>query len=178
MLKILSTIVLIVAVLAGGTFAYASTRPDTFQVQRSAAIKAPPEKIFAIINDFHNWAAWSPWQKLDPAMKTTYSGAASGTGAVSSWDGNSQVGAGRTEIVQSIAPSRVVMKLDMERPFATSNIVEYTLASKGDATNVTWAMRGPQPLLAKVVGLFVDCDKMVGESFEEGLANLKTLAEK
>jgi cellulose synthase/poly-beta-1,6-N-acetylglucosamine synthase-like glycosyltransferase len=111
-------------------------------------------------------------------MKTTVSGAPSGKGAVSTWDGNSKVGAGRTEITESVAPSRITMKLDMARPFEAHNIVEYTLESKGDSTSVTWAMHGAQPILAKVVGVFIDCDKMVGKDFETGLASLKTLTEK
>jgi len=177
MLKTLIVIAVLVAVLGGGVVAYAATRPDTFRIQRSAIITAPPEKVFAIINDFQKWPSWSPWQTLDPDMKTTTSGPATGKGAVSSWDGNSKVGAGRTEITESIAPSRITMKLDMARPFEAHNIVEYTLEPKGDTTSVTWAMHGAQPILAKVVSLFMDCDKMVGKDFEQGLANLRALSE-
>jgi uncharacterized protein YndB with AHSA1/START domain len=178
MLKTLIIIAVLLAVLGGGVFAYAATRPDAFHVQRSTLIKAPPEKIFGIINDFNHWPSWSPWQHLDPAMKTSVSGAPSGKGAVSSWDGNSKVGAGRTEITESVSPSRIAMKLDMARPFEAHNIVEYTLEPKGDSTSVTWAMKGETPLLGKVVGLFIDCDKMVGKDFETGLANLKALTER
>lgn len=178
MLKTLIIIAVFVAVLGGGVVAYASTRPDAFHVQRSIIIKAPPEKIFAVINDFQNWPSWSPWQHLDPAMKTSVSDAPSGKGAVSTWDGNSKVGAGRTEITESVAPSRIAMKLDMARPFEAHNIVEYTLEPKGNSTSVTWAMKGETPLLGKVVGLFIDCDQMVGKDFETGLANLRALTEK
>src|SRR5581483_1922800 len=178
MLRALTIIVVFVVALGAGLFAFAATRPDDFLIQRSAAIKAPPEKIFAIINDFSNWPSWSPWQHLDPAMKVTNSGPASGKGAVSQWDGNSKVGAGRTEITLSDPPSRITMALDMSRPVEAHNIVEYALQYKGDTTTVTWTMRGARPLLAKAVGLFIDCDAMVGKDFEAGLANLKALAEK
>lgn len=176
---IIAVAVAVAAVMLGtGVFAIAATRPDAFRVERSATIKAPPDKIFAVINDFANWPSWSPWQKLDPAMKVTNSGPASGKGAVSAWEGNSKVGSGRTEIVESVAPTRIAMKLDMLSPMEAHNIVEYTLEPKGDSTTVTWAMHGRQPLLAKVMGLFIDCEKMVGRDFEEGLANLKALTER
>jgi uncharacterized protein YndB with AHSA1/START domain len=178
MLRVITRIIVVVIVLGAGVVAYAATRPDTFRVERSAAINAPAEKIFALINDHRNFPAWSPWQKLDPAMKVTLSGPPSGKGAVSHWDGNSKVGAGRTEIVESVPLSKVSMRLDMTRPMEASNLVDYTLKPNGSSTLVTWAMHGPQPLLAKVVGVFMDCEKMVGKDFEEGLANLKALAER
>jgi uncharacterized protein YndB with AHSA1/START domain len=178
MLKTLIAIAALVAVLGGGVVAYAAARPDTFRIQRSALINAPPEKVFGIINDFQQWPSWSPWQKLDPSMKTTVSGPATGKGAVSTWDGNSKVGAGRTEITETVAPSKITMKLDMARPFEAHNIVEYTLEPKGAATSVTWAMHGAQPLLGKVMSVFIDCEKMVGKDFEEGLANLRALSER
>ena len=174
----LKKIALLFVIAIAAVLGLAVTKPDTFRVERSASIKAPPEKIFAIVNDFHNWPSWSPWAKLDPAMKTTYSGPASGKGAVSTWDGNSEVGSGRIEITDSSPPSKVAMKLDMIKPMAAQNIVEYTLTPKDGATNVAWAMHGQQPFLGKVMSVFIDCDKMVGKSFEEGLANLKALAEK
>jgi uncharacterized protein YndB with AHSA1/START domain len=178
MLKIVTGIVAAFAILCGGVVAVAATRPDTFRIERSAAIKAPPEKIYAIIHDLRHWPSWSPWQKLDPGMKVTNSGPVAGKGAVSEWSGNSKVGSGRTEITEAIPPSRIIMKLDMLSPLEAHNIVEYKLEPNGEVTTVTWAMHGTQPLLGKVVGLFIDCDKMVGQSFEEGLANLKALVER
>ena len=169
---------LVIVTLIAALLAYASTKPDTFHVQRSASITAPAEKIFSIIDNFSQWPAWSPWEKIDPAMKKTLSGAANGTGAISEWDGNSEVGTGRIEITESSPASRITMKLDMLKPFEAHNIVEFTLASNGGATNVTWAMHGHSPYVAKVMSLFMDCDKMVGKQFEEGLENLKTIAEK
>lgn len=174
----LKRISIVVAVCVISLLAYAATKPDTFHVQRSASINAPPEKVFSIIDNFSQWPSWSPWEKIDPAMKKTLSGTANGKGAVSEWDGNSEVGTGRIEITESTPSSKITMKLDMLKPFEAHNIVEFTLASNGGATNVTWAMHGPSPYVAKVMSLFMDCDKMVGKQFEEGLANLKTIAEK
>lgn len=169
----LAAVVLVAAVLL-----FAATRPDSFRVQRSTSIKASPEKVFPLIADFHAWGAWSPWEKLDPAMKRTHSGAPSGKGAAYAWDGNNDVGAGRMEIAEVVPPSRITIKLDFSRPMEGHNTAEFTLVPKGDASEVTWAMFGPSPYLLKLIGLFLDMDKMIGKDFEAGLANLKALAEK
>jgi len=166
-----------IAVLLAAVLLYAATKPDIFRVQRAASIKAPPEKIAALLGDFHGWEAWSPWEKMDPAMKRRYSGAAKGKGAVYAWEGNGSVGQGRMEITDAAA-SRVAMDLDFVKPFEAHNKVVFTLAPKGDSTEVTWAMQGPVPYMAKVVHVFLDMDSMVGKQFETGLANLKTLTEK
>ena len=171
------TIVIAVLAVVAALLIYAATKPDTFALERSASIKAPPEKIFALINDFHNWTAWSPWEKLDPALKRTYSGPAAGKGAVYEWEGNNKVGKGRMEIQDSVAPSTVSIDLHFLKPFEARNVAEFTLASQGDATNVTWKMHGPSPYLSKVMTLFFSMDKMVGKDFETGLANLKAAAE-
>jgi len=174
MIKIIA---LVVVVLVAALLIFAATKPDTFRVQREASIKAPPEKIFAQINDLHRWGSWSPWEKLDPAMKRTHSGATQGKGAVYEWDGNHNVGKGRMEITDTSPPSKVVIKLDFVKPFEAHNIAEFTLEVNGDFTNVTWAMHGPNPYLAKVVHTIFSMDRMVGKQFETGLANLKTIAE-
>jgi uncharacterized protein YndB with AHSA1/START domain len=171
-------IAIVVAVLVAALLVFAATKPDTFRVQRAASIKAPPEKVFALLNDFQRWEAWSPWEKKDPTMKRTFSVVTSGKGAQYAWEGNKEVGQGRMEIAESIPPSKVAIKLDFVRPFEAHNTVEFTLDPKGDATNVTWAMQGDTPYLAKIIHVFIDMDKMVGKDFEAGLANLKTLAEK
>lgn len=171
-------IALAVVVLVAAVLLFAATRPDSFRVQRSTSIKAPAEKIFPLIADFHAWGAWSPWEKLDPTMKRTHSGAPSGKGAVYAWDGNNAVGAGRMEIAEVSAPSRLSIKLDFSRPMEGHNTAEFTLVPKGDGSEVTWAMFGPNPYLSKLIGLFLDMDKMIGKDFEAGLANLKALAEK
>jgi hypothetical protein len=174
----LKTTAIIVIVLVAALLVFAATKPDTFRVQRAASIKAPPEKIFALINDLRGWGAWSPYEKKDPAMKRTYSGAASGPGAVYAWDGNKEIGKGSIEIAETLPPSRITMKLDFIKPFETHNIVAFTLEPKGEFTNVTWAMNGPSPYLTKVMSVFINMDRMIGTDFETGLANLKAVAEK
>jgi len=178
MLKVLGIVAVVVLVAVAGILAYAATKPDDFRVQRSASIKAPPDKIYAQIVDLHGWAAWSPYEKKDPAMKRTFSGAASGKGAVYEWDGDKNVGAGRMEIVEAAAPSKVGIKLDFLKPFEGHNTAEFTMVPSGDGTNVTWAMYGPSPYIAKVMGTFFNMDRMIGDDFAAGLANLKTIAEK
>jgi hypothetical protein len=170
--------VLLLVVVVGAVLAYAATKPDVFHVQRAASIKAPPDKIFPLINDFRSWASWSPYERKDPAMKKTYGGAATGKGAIYEWDGDRNVGSGRIEITDASPPNRVAIKLDMIKPLAASNRVEFTLQPRGDTTNVTWAMNGHTPYLAKIMHVFLDVDRMVGQDFETGLANLKALAEK
>ena len=157
---------------------FALTRPDTFRVERSVVVKADPAKIYAVLNDFHAFGTWSPWQKLDPAMKVTYSGAASGPGAVYSWQGNDAVGAGRMEILQTVPNQKVVVKLDFLQPFEGHNTSEYSLAPGADGTTVTWAMFGPSPYVSKLMGIFVSMDSMIGKDFELGLSNLKAVSEK
>jgi uncharacterized protein YndB with AHSA1/START domain len=173
----LKTIGIVVVVLIVALLAYAATKPDTFRVQRAASIKAPPEKIFAVLNDFQRWDTWSPWEKKDPAMKRTFSAVTSGKGAQYAWEGNRDVGQGSMEIAESAAPSRVAIKLDFVKPFEAHNTVEFTLEPKGDSTNVTWAMHGPMPYISKLITVFFNMDSMVGKDFETGLANLKAIAE-
>jgi uncharacterized protein YndB with AHSA1/START domain len=177
MLKILGIIAVVLVVAVAATLLYAVTKPDSFNVRRALNIKAPPEKIFALINDLHGWGAWSPYEKKDPAMKRTFSGAASGKGAVYEWDGNKNVGKGRMEIVEASPPSKIVIKLDVISPFEGHNTAEFTMDSKGDGTDVTWAMHGPAPFISKVMQVFINMDTMIGKDFEDGLADLKALAE-
>jgi uncharacterized protein YndB with AHSA1/START domain len=167
-----------VVVLLAALLVYAATKPDTFRVQRTTSIKAPQEKIFSLINDLQGWGSWSPYEKLDPAMKRTHSGAANGKGAVYAWEGNGKVGAGRMEITESSPPSKIAIKLDFAKPFEAHNIAEFALEAKGDSTNVTWAMYGPNLYISKLMSIFVSMDNMIGKDFETGLANLKTIAEK
>src|SRR5207244_9369629 len=127
-------IAIVVVVLVVALLVFAATKPDTFRVQRSASIKAPPEKIFALINDLHSWGAWSPWEKMDPAMKRTHSGAANGKGAVYEWEGNHNVGKGRMEITETSPRSKDVIKLDFVKQFEAHNIAEFTLQGKRDST--------------------------------------------
>jgi hypothetical protein len=170
-------IVLAVLVLIAAVLLYAATRPDAIHVERSVVVNAPPEKIFPFINDFHSWKDWSPYETLDPAMKKTFSGSPSGVGAVYEWAGNNDVGEGRMEIT-SAAPERIIIKLDFLKPFEGHNTATFTLAPENAATRVTWAMDGASPFVAKVMGIFVDMDKMIGKDFATGLTNLKTIAER
>ena len=178
MLRVIAIVAIVVMVLVCGVLILAVTKPDTFRVERSASIKAPPEKIFPLINDLHNWAAWSPWEKRDPAMKKTHSGTPSGKGAGYEWEGNSDVGAGRMEIIGSTPPSKVRIKLDFIKPFEGHNITAFVLKPEGDSTRVTWSMEGPAPFISKLMQVFVSMDRMVGTDFEEGLANMKAVAQK
>jgi len=177
MLRILMVLGVIAGVLVAGVLGYAATRPDTFRVQRSVTIQAPPEKIVAFIRDFHQWPAWSPWEKIDPALKRTYEGAPAGQGAMYAWEGDRNVGKGRMEILGA-SPARVTIKLDFEKPFEAHNVAEFTLEPRAGGTDVTWAMHGPSPYVAKIMQTFVSMDTMVGKSFESGLADLKSIAEK
>jgi uncharacterized protein YndB with AHSA1/START domain len=178
MLHIVLSVVGVVVALILIILIIAMTRPDTFRVQRSTTIAAPPEKAFGILNDFHQWGAWSPWEKMDPAMAKTHSGAASGKGAIYVWKGNNKVGEGRMEILESSPPSRLVIKLDFFKPFEAHNTAEFTTQSPGGSTTLTWAMYGSQPFMVKVMSVFMSMDKMIGKDFEAGLASLKALAEK
>jgi hypothetical protein len=173
-LKVIGTLIVLAVVVV---LVLAAREPDHFRVQRSASIAAPPDRIFPLIDDFHRWGTWSPYEHKDPDMKRTYSGAASGRGAVYEWAGNSSVGSGRMEIVESSAPSKVAIKLDFLKPFEGHNVATFTMEPAGGATNVTWVMDGPTPFVGKIMHVFINMDRMVGTDFEAGLTNLKTAAE-
>jgi uncharacterized protein YndB with AHSA1/START domain len=178
MFEIIAIIAVALAIAIAIVLILAATKPATFSVRRATTLKAPAERIFPLINDFHRWESWSPYENKDPAMKRTYSGAASGKGAVYAWDGNKNVGSGRMEILEASAPSKVVIKLDFITPFEGHNTAEFTMLPQGDATNLTWVMRGPMPFMMKVLHVFINMDRMIGKDFEAGLANLKRLTEK
>ena len=178
MRKTITIIAVVVLVVVAGILIYASTKPDTFRVQRTASIKAPPEKIFPLINDFKAWPVWSPYEKKDPAMKRSYGAVTAGKGATYGWEGDKNVGQGSMEILEAAPPRKVVIKLDFLKPFEAHNIGEFILEPKGDTTSVTWAIYGPAPYMSKVISTFVDMDNMIGKDFEQGLASLKTAVEK
>lgn len=173
----LKKILIVVAVAIAGLLLYAATKPDVFRVERSTLVNAPPENIYPLIADFHQWTKWSPYEKLDPAMKRTYGGAESGLGANYAWDGNKDIGAGRMEIDEATPPSKIHIKLDFLRPFEANNRAEFTMTPEGDGTRLTWAMHGPANFISKLMGTLFDMDKMVGKDFETGLAALKAEAE-
>jgi len=176
-MKVLKIVAIVVAVALAALLGYAATRPDTFRVARSAVIKAPPEKIFAQLEDFHRWGAWSPYEKLDPAMARAYSSPASGPGATYGWNSQGKAGVGDMKITEAAAPSRLALDLNFTKPFTSHNKVVFTLEPQGEATRVTWAMEGPAPYISKLMGVFFDMDKMVGGDFEAGLANLRAVSE-
>src|SRR5712671_6354105 len=178
MFEIIAIIAVVLVVAIAIILILAAIKPNTFSVQRATIVKAPPEKIFPLINDFHQWGTWSPYETKDPAMKRSYGGAASGKGAVYAWEGNKNVGSGRMEILDASAPSKIVIKLDFFTPFEGHNTAESTMLPHGDATNVTWLMHGPAPFMGKIMHVFINIDRMVGKDFEIGLANLKRLTEK
>ncbi|MBS7807834.1 SRPBCC family protein [Variovorax sp. PCZ-1] len=175
MIKI-SLIILAVAILT--VLAYAASKPDAYTVTRSERINAPEDKLHAIINTPREFEKWSPYSPKDPQMTNTYSGPASGVGARNDFVGNSQVGQGSVEIIRSTAPSEVAMRLTMIKPFAAQNEVVYSLKPQAGSTEVTWAMHTKQPYFAKVIGVFINMDKMIGGDFAVGLSKLKVLAEK
>jgi uncharacterized protein YndB with AHSA1/START domain len=176
-MEILKTIlyILILAVLA--ILIYAATRPNTFRLERSTTIKAPPDKVFGIINDFKLWTGWSPWENIDADLKRTYSGSPSGVGTVYEWLGK-KTGQGRMEITEANPGKKVSLKLDFLKPFKASNITDFDLTPADGGTKVSWAMHGPLGLMQRVMHIFFSMEKMVGPDFEKGLANMKALAEK
>ena len=171
-LLVLMLAIIVVLVLA-------AMKPATFRLERSTTINAPPDRVFALINDFHNWESWSPWEKIDPGMKRTYSGPSSGVGAAYAWDGNNKAGSGSMKIANSVAPSAIDINLDFVRPFKANNMTEFrTTPGANGATNITWAMHGPNQFMGKLVKVFFNMENLVGRDFERGLANMKAVAEK
>jgi hypothetical protein len=176
----MSYIVVILLVLAGLVALFliiAALQPAEYRVVRSARIAAPPETVFAQVNDFHKWDGWSPWAKLDPAVVNTYPGAPSGTGAEFHWRGNSQVGEGHMTITESHPCDLIRIKLDFIRPFAATNAVDFTFKPEGSATVVSWDMLGQRNFMLKMFAVFMNIDRMLGPEFERGLANLKSRVE-
>jgi uncharacterized protein YndB with AHSA1/START domain len=170
-------IAIIFVVVLIGILGFASTKPNTLNIQRVADIKAPPERIFALINDFHKWPAWAPQDKMDSTTKRTFGGTVTGEGASSEWVSKGEAGCGRMEITESTAPSKITVTVDFVKPFEAHNVNEFTLEPMNDMTRVTWAMRGTNPYMAKVMSIFVNMDRMLGKHFEAGLASLKMLSE-
>ena len=171
------TITLVLLAVVAAVLLFAATRPDSFRVERAITINAAPEKIFPLINNFRQWEPWSPWEKIDPQLKRSYSGAAEGVGAVYEWNGNKDVGQGRMAITGSEPNSRVTIQLDFITPFEAHNTVTFALKAAGGGTQVVWAMDGRQVFFLKLMGVFMSMDKMVGKDYEKGLAAMKAVAE-
>jgi hypothetical protein len=152
-------------------------QPCEFKLSRSTKISAPPAKVFPHVNDLHKWDAWSPWAKLDPNAKNSFSGADAGPGAAMAWEGNKKIGAGQMTITESHANELIRFRLEFIRPFKATNVAEFTFRSEAGQTIVIWTMTGRSNFFFKVFALFMNCDDMVGKDFEKGLASLKAVTE-
>lgn len=168
-------ILLALAAVVAAFIIVVAMQPKEFRVARTATIAAPPEVVFEQVNSFHNWQNWSPWAKLDPAAKNSFEGPESGAGAIFHWSGNNDVGEGTTTITESRPNELVRMKLEFVRPFAGTNDVEFSLKPVDEGTSITWGMTGDKNFIAKAMGLFMDCEKMCGDQFNQGLSNLNAL---
>lgn len=166
MFEAIAVIAIVLAIAIAVVLILATTKPNTFRIERSATINAPAEKIFAVLSDFHQWTGWSPWEHKDPALRRSFSGADCGKGAVYGWEGDRNVGTGRMEILEANAPSKLVIKLDFFKPFEAHNTAEFTMLPQGNATDIHWAMHGSSPFMSKVMQVFMNFDKMVGNDFE------------
>ncbi len=173
----LKKILIVIAILILAILGVASTQPDDFKVERSISINAPVDIVFNQINDFHNWQAWSPWAKLDPQAKNTHEGAPAGNGAMFSWDGNKDVGAGKMTIVESNPHSIIRIKLDFEKPMKSTSDTVFNFQHQNDNTVVTWTMTGKNSFIGRLMCLFMSMDKMVGGQFERGLLDIKAISE-
>jgi uncharacterized protein YndB with AHSA1/START domain len=172
LLGVLAVLVTAVAIVLG----LATTKPDTFSVERQIVIAAPPAAIFANLDDFHRWGAWSPWEKMEPSVKKTFSGAPSGVGAGYAWEGK-ETGSGRMTITDSTPNQKLSIKLEFLKPFEATDVAAFDLTPTAAATRVRWSMSGPQNFMSKVMCVFMDMDKMIGKDFEAGLADLKRISE-
>ena len=167
------------SVVLAAFLVFVATRPNEFHVERSITIQAPPAKVYPWLEDPQKTLVWSPWEKKDPQMKKTFSGAAKGVGAVYEWSGNKEIGSGRLEIIEAVAPSKVVMNMHFITPMDGHSVAEYTVTpADGGGSVVTWSISGPQPFLSKLVCVFMNMDKMIGGEFEKGLGDLKAVVEK
>lgn len=173
----INLVLVVIVFVAIGILILAANKPDVFRLQRSIVIDAMPERIFPLINDLRAHEAWNPFDNSDPDTRKTHAGAAQGAGAVYEWNGKGQAGTGRLSILESDPCSRIGMRLEMLKPFKTSNQVTFTLVPEDAATHLTWSMQGPVPYPAKIMHTLFDMDRMIGKQFEAGLMNLKNIAE-
>ncbi|MBS0211529.1 MAG: SRPBCC family protein [Planctomycetes bacterium] len=170
-------ILLVIVILVAAFIGVAAMQPATMSVERSTMVAAPPAVVFNEVNDFHQWEAWSPWAKLDPAAKNSFDGPSSGVGAGFGWSGDSNVGEGHMAITESKPGEMVRIKLDFKRPMEGTNDVVFKFEPADNQTKVTWSMKGEKNLVGKAMGLVIDCDKMIGGMFDQGLASMKSIAE-
>ena len=173
----LGKILIALVVIVVGLVAVIALQPARYRVSRSTAVAAPAAVLFAQVNDFHKWTAWSPWEHIDPAMNRTYEGPPAGAGARYAWAGNREVGEGRMTIVESHPSDRIQVRLEFVKPFAGTSVAEFTFRPDGDRTLVTWSMTGDKNFIAKAIHLVMSMDRMIGDQFDKGLAAMKTVAE-
>ena len=173
----LRKIVLASAVAIAVLLIFITWQPSDFRIARSIKISAPPATVFEQVNDFQKWQAWNPWGKIDPAMKVSYEGAPSGAGAGYRWSGNNEVGEGRMTIVESRPSELIRVRLEFFRPFAATNTAEFSFKPEASQTATTWSMFGEKNFMAKAIHLFVSMDRMIGDQFDKGLADLKAASE-
>ncbi len=174
------TVLVVIVVLVAALLAYASTRPDTFRIERTTRIAAPMVQVAELIDNFHEWGKWSPWEHIDPTMTRTFSGADAGVGAIYEWDSKGKAGAGRMEITEMRAGAErglITIRLEFFKPWKATNTAEFLMTPTDAGTDLNWAMHGPSPFMSKLMGVFMDFDKMVGKDFEAGLAAIKKNAE-
>ena len=176
-MKVLKKVALVFAALLVIFLIVVALQPADYKITRSATISAPPSAVFAQVNDFHKWEAWSPWAKLDPSVKNTFEGSPAGKGAIFKWVGNDKVGEGQMTVTDSKPDEQILIDLHFIKPFESSCLTEFTFKPDGDKTNVTWTMSGHNGFISKAFCLFMNMDKMVGGDFEKGLASMKTVAE-
>ncbi len=172
----LASIIMIVTLIFVGLGIAIAMQPSTFRYTRTAIIAAPPEKVFALVNSFQTWGLWSPWAKMDPLAQNKFSGPASGKGAAFEWSGNNKVGAGNMLITESTPHNLILIRLEFIKPFKAVNTTEFTFMAEGSYTKVTWTMFGPVNFMGKLINLFVNCEKMTGDMFNQGLENMKAIA--
>jgi uncharacterized protein YndB with AHSA1/START domain len=169
----IETILIIAAIVIGLFIVFVAMRPSTFRYTRTAIIAAPPSQVFALVNSFQTWGLWSPWARLDPLARNTLSGPSAGKDAAFSWHGNNKVGAGHMVITESIPHERILIRLEFTKPFKAVNTTEFTFSAEGDYTKISWSMCGPVNFMGKLIGIFIDCEKMTGDMFIQGLDNMK-----
>ena len=175
--KILIAAIVIISAIAALFCVVAAFQPEDFKITRTASIKAPPAAIFEQIDDFHNWESWSPWAKIDPTMRSTYSGPENGVGAAYAWSGNGDAGEGKMTILESRPSDHIKIDLEFTAPIAAKNLIEFAIAPDGDKTNVTWTMTGKRNFALKAFSLVVNMDRLVGTDFEKGLSQLRSKVE-
>lgn len=173
-LSLILIIVIVVAVMA--LVAFIVTRPDSFRLERSVLIQAPPEKVYALVDDFHRWTVWSPFEKMDTELERSYGGASSGLGATYGWKGK-RTGVGAMEIIEAEAPSKILIKLDFLKPIEAHNMAQFSFTPEAGGTRASWAMFGPNTLVSKAMSLVFNNEKMMGPVFDQGLADMKAAAE-